>query len=205
MRNIVQIIAAHALRLVLGLERHYKKHDQVVRVPPGEPIPRNSERAKRVLLRKPERFCRVMTYGTLGSACIVALIAALAMPDEIDTFEAQIAAVYLTLLIGSNKAFNAKPMCGHRSLGAIATFTGVGLLPATIIHVAVAQIEPGNNAHIGTLKGYAYVALLTASLTAVPTLCYWAAANARWKREEKQNHTETDNGPNWVLKNRTEG
>ena len=157
MRNIVTIIAAHALRLILGLERHYKNHDQSRPGTPGGTGPQKLRKGKESFLRELDRFCKVMTYGTLGTACIAALIAALAYPDKWDASQAQIAAVYLTLFIGSNKAFNAKPMYGRRSLGAIATFTGIGLLPATIIHVAVAQIEPGNNAHIGTLKGYAYV------------------------------------------------
>ena len=100
-----------------------------------------------------KKYCRVMIYGTLGSACIVGLIAALAVPDKLDTFEAQIAAVYLTLLIGSNKAFNAKPIYGHRILGTLTAFTGAGLLPATIIHVAIAQIEPGQNAHLNQYQG----------------------------------------------------
>ena len=73
----------------------------------------------------------------------------LAMPDHLDTGEAQIAAVYLTLLIGSNKAFNAQPLWGFRPLGVIAAFVGTGLLPATIIHVALAEIEPGQSDHAG--------------------------------------------------------
>ncbi len=89
------------------------------------------------LLTAPGKYGRVIIYGILGAACIVSLIAALAVPDQLDAFEAQIAAVYLTLLIGSNKAFNAKPVFGSRILGAAATFTGAGLLPATIIHVAI--------------------------------------------------------------------
>ena len=68
------------------------------------------------MLTTPKKYCRVMVYGTLGTACIAGLIVALASPDEYDVFEAQIAAVYLTLLIGSNKAFNAKPIYDHRLL-----------------------------------------------------------------------------------------
>ena len=78
-----------------------------------------------------EKYCKMMTYGSLGTACILALIVALGMPNEFDVSEAQISALYLALLIGSNKAFNAKPVFGCRILGAIATFTGTGLLPAT--------------------------------------------------------------------------
>lgn len=100
-----------------------------------------------------EKYCKMMIYGTLGTACILALIAAVGMPSEFDVSEAQIAALYLAILIGSNKAFNAKPAFGNRILGAIATFTGAGLLPATIIHVALAQIAPGQSAHVDTLIG----------------------------------------------------
>ena len=102
------------------------------------------------MLSTPKKYCRVMIYGTLGTGCIAALIVALAYPDKWDTFEAQIAALYLVLLIGSNKAFNAKRIFGRQILGAFAMFTGTGLLPATIIHVALAQIEPGQVAHTWT-------------------------------------------------------
>ena len=114
-----------------------------------------------------EKYCKMMIYGTLGTACILALIAALGMPDEIDVSEAQIAALYLAILIGSNKAFNAKPVFGSRILGAIAAFTGTGLLPATIIHVALAQIEPGQSAHLETLKSFGIVTAGTAFIIAV--------------------------------------
>lgn len=40
-----------------------------------------------------------MVYGTFGTACILGLIVALAIPDSLDVAEAQIAAVYLTLLV----------------------------------------------------------------------------------------------------------
>ena len=123
-----------------------------------------------------------MVYGTLGTACIVSLAAALAIPDKLDTVEAQIAAVYLTFLIGSIKAFNAKPVCGNQILGAIATFTGTGLLPATIIHVAIAQIGPGQNTHVGTLVGYAVVTALTAVLVA--PFSWWAVKSWRWWEEK---------------------
>ena len=148
------------------------------------------------MLTTPKKYCRVMIYGTLGTACIVGLIAALAVPDKLDTFEAQIAAVYLTLLIGSNKAFNAKPIFGHRILGAITAFTGTGLLPATIIHVAVAQIGPGQNEHVGTLTGYAIVTALTAFLIASSS---WIPVKIWQAWEEKQNLA-----PNWVPKDRAE-
>ena len=109
----------------------------------------------------------MMIYGTLGTACILALIVALGMPDEFDVSEAQIAALYLALLIGSNKAFNAKPVFGSRILGAITTFTGTGLLPATIIHVALAQIEPGKSAHLEFLMSFGIATAGTALITAV--------------------------------------
>lgn len=38
-----------------------------------------------------QKQLRVIIYGTLGTACIVALIAALALPDLSDAFEAQVA------------------------------------------------------------------------------------------------------------------
>ena len=114
-----------------------------------------------------EKYCKMMTYGSLGTACILALIVALGMPNEFDVSEAQISALYLALLIGSNKAFNAKPVFGCRILGAIATFTGTGLLPATIIHVALAQIEPGQSAHLETLMGFGIVIAGTALITAM--------------------------------------
>ena len=115
-------------------------------------------------------------YGTFGTACITGLIAALAIPDTLDTAEAQIAAVYLTLLIGSNKAFNAKPLCGFQTLGVIAAFVGTGLLPATIIHVALAEIEPGQSDHAGTVFGHAIVVGFAAILTAMfsaPAIQIW--------------------------------
>ena len=100
------------------------------------------------MLSKPNKYLRVFIYGILGTACIAALIVALAVPDKWDGFEAQVAALYLTLLIGSNKAFNANPVCGPRILATIATFTGAGLLPATFIHVAIAQMAPGQTEHL---------------------------------------------------------
>ena len=145
------------------------------------------------MLSTSKKYCRVMIYGTLGTACIAALIVALASPDKWDTFEAQIAAVYLTLLIGSNKAFNAKPIYGHRTLGTITTFTGVGLLPATIIHVAIAQVEPGQNAHLVTLTGYGIVTALTAFLTA---MFAWIPVKIWQTCEQKQNQPETETAPN---------
>ena len=139
-----------------------------------------------------ERFCRAIVYGTLGTACIAALITALAQPDEFDGAEAQIAAVYLVLLVGSNKAFNAKSIYGRRLLGAFATFTGTGLLPATIIHVAIAQIEPGQNAHLGTLIGYGIVGVFSAVLALGPS---WAAVKIWQSYDQKHNQHETLTGP----------
>ena len=51
------------------------------------------------MLTTPKKFPRVMVYGTFGTACILGLIVALAIPDSLDVAEAQIAAVYLTLLV----------------------------------------------------------------------------------------------------------
>ena len=144
------------------------------------------------MLTTPKKYCRVMVYGTLGTACIAGLIVALADPDKFDVVEAQIAAVYLTLLIGSNKAFNAKPIFDHRLLVAIAMFAGTGLLPATIIHVAIAQIEPGQTAHLETLMGYGIVTVLSAILTAP----FSFLAVKIWQTcEGKHNHSE-NNSPN---------
>ena len=134
----------------------------------------------------------MMIYGTLGLACITGLIVAVAIPDHLDAIEAQLAGVYLALLIGSNKAFNAKPICGHRTLGAIATFTGTGLLPAAIIHVAIVQVvmteaaivqaESVPNVHVAALKGHVMVLALTAFLT---LLFSWLALNIWRTYEEK--------------------
>ena len=136
------------------------------------------------MLTTPEKYCRSMVYGTLAIACMISLIAALASPDEFDAFEAQIAAVYLTLLIGSNKVFNAKPIYGLRVPAAIAAFAGTGMLPAMIIHVAVAQIEPGQNAHLGTLMGYGIVG----AFAALPTAVLSKLAVGIWRHMEgKQN------------------
>ena len=135
-----------------------------------------------------EKYCKMMTYSTLGTACILALIAALGMPGEFDVSEGQIAALYLALLIGSNKAFNAKPVFGNRILGAMATFTGTGLLPATIIHVALAEIEPGQSAHLETLIGFGIVtagtALITAMFVFVPP--FSLISNMIWRAYDKK-------------------
>lgn len=130
-----------------------------------------------------------MVYGTLGTACAAGLIVALGQPDKLDVVEAQIAAIYLTLLVGSHKAFNAKSIFGCRSLGAFATFMGTGLLPATIIHVAIAQIEPGQNAHLGTLIGYVVVGVLSALLT----LAFSWIAVRMWKAYEEKYDKRTTN------------
>ena len=98
-----------------------------------------------------QKYSRVIIYGTLGLACTLALTAALAIPSWHNVYEAQIAAVYLALLVGSHKAFNAKPILNCRVLGSSATFTAIGLVPAMIIHVALAEIEPSQPEHLGTL------------------------------------------------------
>ena len=134
------------------------------------------------MLKTPKKFPRVMVYGTFGTACVTGLIAALAIPDSLDAAEAQIAAVYLTLLVGSNKAFNAKPLCGVQLLGVIAAFVGTGLLPATIIHVALAEIEPGQSDHVGTLMGHAIVLAFSAVLTLIfstPAVGVWQKCGDR--------------------------
>ena len=77
---------------------------------------KNFRKGEQRLLTTSKKYCRAMIYGTLGTACIAGLIVALVEPDQFDVIEAQIAAVYLTLLIGSNKAFNAKPIFDHRLL-----------------------------------------------------------------------------------------
>ena len=126
--------------------------------------------------QEPKKFPRVLVYGTFGTACGLALFVALAIPDSLDAAEAQIAATYLALLIGSNKAFNANPLCGVRWLGAVAAFVGTGLLPATIIHVALAGIEPGQTNHLGTLVGYAIVLAFGAAVALMcsgPAIHLW--------------------------------
>ena len=128
------------------------------------------------MLKTPKKFPRVMVYGTFGTACVLALIVALAIPDNLDAAEGQIAATYLTLLIGSNKAFNAKPLCGIQWLGTVATFAGTGLLPATIIHITLAEIEPGQSNHLGTLFGHGIVIGFSAVLTLMsskPAMGIW--------------------------------
>ena len=134
-------------------------------------------------------------YGTLDPASILALIMALAAPDRWDAIEAQVAAVYLTLLIGSNKAFNAKSVFGHQKLGSLAAFIATGLLPATIIYVAVAQIEPDQSAHLATLYGFGVVTAGTAFLTYLPShfaLEIWLIV------EERQRQRMIKATPSWV-------
>ena len=138
-----------------------------------------------------QKFRRVMVYGTLGTACVLALVLALAAPDEFDVSEAQVAAVYLTLLIGSNKTFNAKPVFGHRILGGIATFIGTGFLPAAIVYVALAKIEPGQSAHLATLFGLGVVT----SATAVLAFIFSGIALRKWQSYE-ENWIKTT--PGWV-------
>ena len=147
------------------------------------------------MLSTPQKWLRVMIYGTLGTACILALIVALAVPDILDALEAQIAAVYLTLLIGFNKAFNAKPIYGHRILGTVATFTGIGLLTATIIYVALAQIAPGQSAHLATLFGFVIVTVGIA----LPMFLFSRVIVEMWQdREEKQRQRMIKATPSWV-------
>ena len=147
------------------------------------------------MLSTPQKYLRVMIYGTLGTACILALIVALAVPDILDALEAQIAAVYLTLLIGFNKAFNAKPIYGHRILGTVATFTGIGLLTATIIYVALAQIAPGQSAHLETSIGFVIVTVGIA----LPMFLFSRVIVEMWQdREEKQRQRMIKATPSWV-------
>lgn len=154
------------------------------------------------MLSTPKKVCRVIVYGTLGTACFVALLAALAIPDEFDVFEAQIAAVYLALIIGSNKTFNAKPIFGSRILGMVAMLISHGLLPATIIHVALAQIESGQSAHWETLIGYGMVtagsALLFVPVSWIPLMVWEGYENKRQHREEKQRQRLIETTPGWV-------
>ena len=180
-----------ALKLIANRLPHRR---QTGRPAVNDPEPRLKGEQRVVTTRKEfcrvERFCRAMAYGTLGTACIAALIAALAIPDKYDLFEAQIAAVYLVLLVGSNKAFNAKSIYGRRSLGAFAAFTGTGLLPATIIHVAIAQIEPGQTAHLGTVIGYVMVGGLSAVLALMPS-CFAAKIWQNYEKKHNQHETKT--------------
>ena len=133
-----------------------------------------------------QKYSRVIIYGTLygtlGFGCTLALTAALVIPDWQDVYEAQIAAVYLALLVGSHKAFNAKPILNCRVLGSGTTFTAIGLVPAMIIHVALAEIKPGQPEHLGTLIGHGLVlgiiAFLTTSLSWIP-VNIWEAHEER--------------------------
>ena len=144
------------------------------------------------MLSTPQKYLRVVIYGTLGADCIFALIAALAIPDIWDASEAEIAALYLVLLLGSNSAFNAKPIFDCRMLGAIAAFTSHGLLPAAMIHVVLAQVEPGQNAHLETLRGFGILTGSTAVLIVAP-VC-WIPVNIWQVREEKMIKAT----PSWV-------
>ena len=147
-----------------------------------------------MLSTRQKRF-RVMIYGTLGTACVLALIMALAAPDEYDISESQTAAVCLALLVGSNKAFNAKPIFGHRMLGAMATFIGTGFLPATIVYVALANQESGQSVHLATLFGFGVVTIATA----VPTLIFSNFALSEWQAyEERQRQRMINATPSWV-------
>ena len=146
------------------------------------------------MLTTPGKLSRVMVYGIFGTACIAGLIAALAMPDHRDAAEAQIAAVYLALLIGSNKAFNAQPLWGFRPLGVIAAFVGTGLLPATLIHVTLAKIAPGQSDHAGLLLGHGMVVGLAAFLTAMfaaPAIQIWQKYGGRVGSHDRASLTVT--------------
>ena len=142
-----------------------------------------------------QKRLRVMIYGTLGTACVLALIMSLANPDKYDVSESQVAAVYLTLLVGTNKAFNAKPIYGHRILGTVATFISTGLLPATIIYVALAQIAPGQSAHLETSIGFVIVTVGIA----LPMFLFSRVIVEMWQdREEKQRQRMIKATPSWV-------
>ena len=135
-----------------------------------------------------QKFRRVMVYGTLGTGCFLGLVAALAIQDALNNAEAQIAAVYLAILVGSNKAFNAKPLCGSQSLGSAAAFVGTGLLPATIIHVALAEIEPGRSDHLGILLGHAIVlgfGFVVTLMASQPAMWLWRKCEDRANRCDK--------------------
>ena len=138
-----------------------------------------------------EKFCKVMVYGTLGLSCGAALAAAILIPGELDVHESEIAAVYLALLIGAKKAFNAEPILGNKIVGAIATFAGAGLLPAAIINVAVAQIGEGQSEYVGTLIGYGYVGTLAAIGTFIVSLFAVPAWNHIEKRQLESKRKET--------------
>ena len=147
------------------------------------------------MLSTPQKYFRVVIYGTLGTDCILALIAALGIPDIWDVSEAEIAALYLVLLIGSNSAFNAKPIFDYRKLGVIAAFTAHGLLPAAMIHVVLAEIEPGQSAHLETLQSFGIVTALTAVFLVAP-IC-WIPVKVWQACEEKQRQQRLKT-PSWV-------
>ena len=135
-------------------------------------------------MKTSERYARVIVYGSLGYACIAALVAALAIPDRNDVSESQIATIYLTLLVGSNKAFNARCLFGRRSIGALSSFVATGLLPATVIYVALAQIEPGASAHLANLAGFGLVTTLTTISTLLLSFFFvkgWQTYDEKWK------------------------
>ena len=148
------------------------------------------------MLSTPQKSLRVVIYGTLGTDCILALIAALGIPDTWDVSEAEIAALYLVILIGSNSAFNAKPIFDYRMLGAIAAFTAHGLLPAAMIHVVLAQVEPGQSVHLETLRSFGIVTALTAVFLVAP-VC-WIPIKIWQACEEKQRHHMIKATPSWV-------
>ena len=142
------------------------------------------------MISTPKKFWRVFIYGTLGTACIISLIAALTIPDWQNLAEAQIAAVYLALLIGSQKGFNAKPFLGHQMPSSIAMFTTTGILPAAIIHVAIAELTPGQPDHLGTLAGHSMVilriAIAIAFIALIPVKIWEAYEEKRGKTERTE-------------------
>ena len=139
-----------------------------------------------------------MIYGTLGLACAAALVTALAYPDALDVFEANLAAIYFTLIIGTNKTLNAKPICGRKTIGMISTFIAAAAVPATIIHVTIAQISPGQNEHIGTFTGYLVVAALSALIVIpflIPSVQIWKFCEQQNEKAANKIRTKTPKHP----------
>ena len=155
-----------------------------------------TEEGEGTMLSTPQKYLRVVVYSTLGTDCILALIAALGLPDIWDASEAEIAALYLALLAGTNSAFNSKPIFGCRMLGAIAAFTAHGLLPAAMIHVVLAEIEPGQSAHLATLQSLGIVTASTGVLLVAP-VC-WIPVKIWQACEEKQRQRRIKAASSWV-------
>ena len=89
------------------------------------------------MITRREKSDRAVVYGALCAACAATLFAALALPDGLEGSEAQVATIYLTLLLGSKQAFNASAIRGIRLLGPAATLMGTGVVPASILHMAL--------------------------------------------------------------------